>query len=302
MFFLILAGMAIAPLAGAQSSAVPLPPTAPPVAAQVLAAGDLITVTVFQAPELATEARLAPDGTFTMPEAGTVALAGRTADQAAALIAERLQHNYLRHPQVEVLVHAFAPEPVTVLGAVGAPGVYSARTYPELGAMLAAAGGLRSPSGERVLVEGPEGTRWSVSASELARGNSIAPLALHAGDVVRVLPAASVYIGGDVVKPGAYVLPASGLTLLEAFTLAGGIRRDSRDRQTRIVHRDADGGTRVEMVDAHLIQQGRARDPDLQPFDLVYVPESLGKAAWFAGLKTVTATASAIVSGVIIFH
>ncbi|MGH9475735.1 MAG: polysaccharide biosynthesis/export family protein [Terriglobales bacterium] len=299
----LLLGLLLLTIAAAgQAATAPPQEFTPPPSAQALAPGDLISVSVFQAPELTTEARLAPDGTFRMPEAGTVSLAGQTAAQAAATLAARLRQNYLLHPEVEVLVRAFAAQPVTVLGAVAAPGVYSARTYPDLGAMLAAAGGLKSPTGERVLVERHGGAPVTLPAAALARGRAASSLPLHAGDTVQVVPAATVYVGGDVAKPGAFVLPASGLTLLEALTLAGGARRDSRAAQTRIVHRSLDGSTRIQWVDARPIMKGWAADPELHAFDLVYVPESLGKAAWFAGLKTVTATASAIVSGVIIFH
>lgn len=292
-----------AALAAAQAATSPIQESTPPVAAQALAPGDLIAVSVFEAPELATQARVAADGTFRMPEAGTVRLAGKTAVQAAELLAARLRQNYLIQPQVEVLVRSFAPEPVTVAGAVGAPGVYSARTYPTLESMLAAAGGLRLSAGERVLVRPADGAApISIPVETLARGHVASGLKLHAGEVVRVLAGAEVYVGGDVVKPGAYPLPASGLTLLEALTLAGGTQRDSLASHTRIVHHGAGGKVSTQWVDALGVMQGRALDPRLRAFDLVYVPASLGRATWFAAVRTVTATAAAIVSGVIIFH
>ena len=276
----------------------------PPPAAQRLQPGDLIAIRVFQAPELATEARLDVAGAITMPAAGRVILAGRSAAGAERALAARLAAAYLKAPQVHVTVREFAPQPVSVLGAVKAPGVYSARSYPNLVAMLAAAGGLVAPEGERILVTRAGAARLplALSSEELARSPRAPAVALHAGDVVRVAPAASVYVGGDVAKPGAYVLPASGLTLVEALSLAGGVRRDSRADHTRIVHRSADGRVSVAWLNANPILEGRQPDVALRPLDLVYVPHSVGRATLFRGLQTAVATGSAIVSGVIIFH
>ncbi|HUX65885.1 MAG TPA: polysaccharide biosynthesis/export family protein [Terriglobales bacterium] len=287
-------------LAAAQAPSAAAPP---PPAAQRLQPGDLIAISVFQAPELATEARLDASGAITMPAAGRVELAGRSAAAAERALAARLQADYLKAPEVHVTVRAFAPQPVSVLGAVKAPGVYSARSYPTLVAMLAAAGGLVAPEGERILVTRAGGAApLALNSEELARSPHAPVIALHAGDVVRVVPAASIYIGGDVAKPGAYLLPASGLTLVEALSLAGGVRRDGRADHTRIVHRAPDGRVRVTWLNANPILDGRAPDVALRPLDLVYVPHSVGRATLFRGLETVVATGSAIISGVIIFH
>lgn len=290
--------------------------TEPPPAAQRLRPGDLIAISVFEAPELATETRLDAAGAITMPEAGRVELAGSTADEAANALAARLRANYLLEPKVQVTVREFAPEPVTVLGAVKYPGVYSARTYSDLASMLAAAGGLIDPEGERILVTEdppPSGAERAAknqagvaplefSAEALAREPGAPAVPLRGGEVVRVVPAASVYIGGDVAKPGAYVLPATGLSLVEALSLAGGVVRNASPAHTRIVHRDGTGRASVEWVNAVPILNGRQPDPPLRPFDLVFVPHSAGRAALEHALTTTVATASAIVSGVIIFH
>lgn len=277
----------------------------PPPEAQRLAVGDLVDVSVFQAPELATEARLDMTGSLTMPVAGTVRLAGDTAPEAEQALAARLRANYLIAPEVHVLVREFSPLPVTVLGAVKNPGVYSARSYPDLTGMLAAAGGIGVGAGERVLLTSTAGTTTRTRAVELSRverGADSAPIELHSGDVVRVVPAATVYVGGDVVKPGAYALPASGLTLLEAITLAGGVVRDGAADHTRIVHSDELGRATVTWVNARRVMQGRADDPELAPFDLIYVPHSVGRATVFRGLETALNVSTTIFTGVIIFH
>lgn len=273
----------------------------PPVQAQVLAPGDLIAVQVYEAPELTTVGRLDAEGVFHMPQAGAVPLAGKTAAGAAATLAARLQQNYLLHPRVQVVVRSFAPEPVTVSGAVGAPGVYSARTYPDLPAMLAAAGGIHPSAGADVEIDPPNGAAVRIPVKLLRRGT--APrVPLHAGDMIRVEPGATVYVGGNVARPGAYPLPPTGLSMLEAITLAGGTERNSRLKRTRIVHRTAKGKLETEWIDAQRVMQGEGTDPQLQPYDLVYVPWSPGKSVLAAGAQLAATTAAQIIFGIIVFH
>lgn len=275
---------------------------APAAAGQALAAGDLVAVSVFETPELATEARLDPAGNLTLPVAGTLHVAGLTAAGAAARIARRLGASYLRHPQVTVLVREFALAPVTVLGAVRQPGVYSARNFPTLGAALAAAGGVEGPAAERVVLTTTAGASQELGLRNLEANGTGADLTLHAGDTVRVVPAATVYVGGDVLHPGAYALPASGLSVLSALSLAGGPLRDGRAQQARIVTHGPEGEAVARAVDAAAILQGRLPDQALRPNDLLYIPHSQARATFFRGLETLVATGSAIVSGVIIFH
>ncbi|MGH9474426.1 MAG: polysaccharide biosynthesis/export family protein [Terriglobales bacterium] len=279
-------------------------PVAPAAAAQRLEPGDLIAVSVFEAPELATEARLDARGAVTVPQAGRVELAGKTAAAAGAAIAARLRPHYLLDPQVEVTVRQFASDPVAVLGAVGRPGVYSARLYPDLAALLAAAGGVQADSGSRVLLShaGSSQPVMSVDAVALLRQTPPPWVPVRSGDTVRVEPASAVYIGGAVVKPGAYAMPASGLTLLEALMLAGGPGPDARLAGARIVHHGGQGWNQTQWLDARPVVAGRALDPALRPLDMVYIPSSLGRAALLHGLQTTVATGAAILSGLIVFH
>lgn len=296
------AGLVLAAVVGggaaAQAPALP----APAAAEQQLAAGDLVAVSVFQTPELTTEVRLDRDGDLAMPVAGTLHVAGLTAAGAAARIAQRLGENYLRHPQVTVLIREFANAPVTVLGAVRQPGVYSARNYTTLGAVLAAAGGVTSADAEQVVLTTAGGARQELGVRSLEAHGTGAELPLQAGETVQVVPAATVYVGGDVLHPGAYSLPASGLTVLSALSLAGGPLRDGRTQQARIVTHGADGAALARAVDADAILQGQMADQPLHPNDLLYIPHSQARATFFRGLETLVATGSAIVSGVIIFH
>ena len=69
----------------------------------VLGPGDSIRVTVFQSPDLTTEARISEHGTLAFPLIGEIALGGLTPTDAAARIAEQLvQGKFVVNPQVSV--------------------------------------------------------------------------------------------------------------------------------------------------------------------------------------------------------
>jgi polysaccharide export outer membrane protein len=65
------------------------------------------------------------DGVFTLPFVGNVQAKGKTADQVAAMLRDRLNGGYLRDPQVTVIVKQAVSQRVTIDGAVVKPGVYA---------------------------------------------------------------------------------------------------------------------------------------------------------------------------------
>ncbi len=272
-----------------------------------LEAGDLIQIRVFQTPELDLTTRIGPAGTITMPAAGPVGLAGLSLAAAERAIAARLRSSgYLLHPQVSILVKRYAGTPVTVLGAVRQPGLYWVRRDRGLLAVLARAGGLDPGAGEQVLVDQPAA---GGQAAETLAVDLNAPDATAAEDIwlrpnalVRVVPPGQLYVGGAVQRPGEFAFPATGLTLLEAVSMAGGTALGAGKKQTWIVRPEANGRRTTRVVNLGAIEAGRAPDPALRPFDLVYIPVNTGKKTLIRGLETAVATGAAIVTGVIVFR
>jgi polysaccharide export outer membrane protein len=89
-----------------------------------LGARDVITVSVFGAPELEREGSIDLAGNFSMPLAGSIAAAGKTPDELASAIEEKLRGRYLRDPQVAVNIKEVKAQTVTVDGEVREPGLY----------------------------------------------------------------------------------------------------------------------------------------------------------------------------------
>ena len=91
---------------------------------------DKIAVSVFGAPEMDREGTVDAAGNFSMPLAGTILAAGKTPDELASAIEDKLRGRYLRDPQVAVNIKEAKSQMVTIDGEVRQPGL-----YPVLGRM-----------------------------------------------------------------------------------------------------------------------------------------------------------------------
>jgi polysaccharide export outer membrane protein len=93
--------------------------------ANTLAANDLLEVRVYQEADLSGMYRVAPDGAITFPLCGKVAVGGLTPTAAAEAITACLKKDFLRRPQVSVMVKEFNSKKVFVFGEVSKPGAYA---------------------------------------------------------------------------------------------------------------------------------------------------------------------------------
>ncbi|HEY0456146.1 MAG TPA: polysaccharide biosynthesis/export family protein [Verrucomicrobiae bacterium] len=101
--------------------------TQPPATATqsyILSPNDVVQVHVYQEDDLETKMRIGKDGTSSFPLIGGVRIGGKTVEQAAQLIRDRLAKDYLVNPQVTLTVVEYAKRRFTVLGQVQRPGTY----------------------------------------------------------------------------------------------------------------------------------------------------------------------------------
>lgn len=89
-----------------------------------LGPGDEIVLSVFGTPELDRTGIVDAAGNFAIPLAGTVAAAGRTPEEFADAVEEKLRGPYLKNPKVSVNVKQSTAQTVTIDGEVRQPGIY----------------------------------------------------------------------------------------------------------------------------------------------------------------------------------
>src|SRR4029077_12875888 len=84
-----------------------------------LGVGDLLDVSVYNVPELATKSRLGNNGDLSLPLIDYVHLAGLTVEEAQALIEKRLSDGgFVKNPHVTLNVDQSASQGISLLGEV----------------------------------------------------------------------------------------------------------------------------------------------------------------------------------------
>ncbi len=124
----------------------------------VIGSGDLLSMQVFDVPELTREVRVSQTGTIGIPLVPVrLHVSGLTELQAELKIAEVLEANGLvSHPEVSVVVKEKKSKPITVVGAVVRPMVYQADRQVTLLDVLAEVGGISGDAGDSVIISRAE--------------------------------------------------------------------------------------------------------------------------------------------------
>lgn len=273
---------------------------------------DLIEVNVFEVPELAVTNRVTASGTISLPLIGPVHVAGRTPQEIERSVEEALKKNYVNDPHATVFVREYASQPVSVIGAVRLPGIYQIKGQKLLLDMLAMAQGVDSGAGNVIQVirsnGGSDGvadqetpTRETVSidvADLFENGKTDLNVPIHAGDIINVLKAGSVFVVGEVVRPNEFVLRnGKNITVTQAVALGNGFTKDAKKSECLVIRYHRDGSKEEIRADVGKILRGEAVDVTMLPNDILFVPPNKIKTGAMRALDS----AIAIVSGRLVY-
>lgn len=236
-----------------------------------LGAGDVVRVVVYQNPDLTLETRVSETGVISYPLLGNVRIGGLGVGAAEKLIADGLRNgNFVKSPQVTLILLQVKGNQASVLGQVNRPGRYPIETADmRLTDLLANAGGVAGSGGDQLVLTGTRNGQPYRLEIDLpgvfganGRGNDVL---IQNGDVLWVDRAPLVYIYGEVQRPGPMRLER-GMTLMQALAAGGGLNQRGTERGIRVHRKSAEG--KVEVVQP-------AMDDALKDGDVVYVKESL---------------------------
>jgi polysaccharide biosynthesis/export protein len=280
---------------------------------------DLLDISVFDVPDLDRTVRVSASGDISLPLLGMVPVAGQTPQELEASLADELRAHFMKDPQVTVFVKEMQSHGVSVFGAVSKPGVYQIRGAKSLIEVLAMAEGLADDAGDTVtIVRGAaDGAAFApaaddtppsaadltieVSIQKLLQGDDPASNVLvFPGDIVKVAQAGTVYVIGEVHKPGGFLLHTNeNISVLQAISLAAGLTSTAARSQARIIRTDPATGKRMEIaLNLSKILSGKQDDLALESRDIVFVPNSATRSGLYRGgeaLETIT-------TGLLIYH
>jgi polysaccharide biosynthesis/export protein len=243
-------------------------------------------------------------GDMNLPLIGKMHADGLPIEKLEAEVNRRLQEYYVE-PGITASIAEYRKRPVSVIGAVGTPGMLNIRGEPPLMEVLSQAGGLRPDAGPIVRITRLESYQPLPlpGTHKDQDGNSVAEIELKAlfeaqdsslnirmkpHDVVTVTTGQSVYVVGTVKRAGGFPLNGKqAMSVLEALSLAGGLDVRAASKNARILRAAAaDSSTRQEVaVDLSKILKGAQPDQYLSPTDILFVPNSAAKNVTFRTIE-----------------
>jgi polysaccharide export outer membrane protein len=245
-----------------------------------LGAGDLLQVSVYNVPELASKVRISNAGDVYLPLIDYVHVEGLTEEEAQTLIEKRLEDGgFVRNPHVHIFVDEASSQGVTVIGEVSKPGIYPEVGDHKLYEVISQAGGFSSSASRKIAIlrrNQAEPIRIDLPrnlADDLSGNVEIQP-----GDTITVPRAPIIYVVGDVGKPAGLLVDNGQLTVLQALALTGGANRTAKLGGARIIRKGPTGMTETK-VEIKKMLEAKAPDMVLQADDILFVPVSGARVA-----------------------
>lgn len=164
---------------------------------------DVLDIAVFKVPELSKSVQVSEAGTISLPLAGQVAVAGKSAQEVERDLEAKLGAKFIRNPQVTVYVKEYNSQRVTVEGAVRKPGIFPLKGKTTLLQVLAMA---ESPDKETAssivaVFRTIDGRRYAArfDIEEIRSGRAEDPI-MRQGDVVIVDTSTSKLVFNNFVR------------------------------------------------------------------------------------------------------
>jgi protein involved in polysaccharide export with SLBB domain len=287
---------------------------APKESAYVVGPGDVLQLSVWQAPNLDRQLTVRADGMVVLPMAGEMRAAGLTLKQLEEQVARRLGDFNRSVTQASVTVAEQTSRSIYVLGRVISPGKYAYADAVNLFDLVREAGGFAEDALKtRVKVVHRQGEQERIEYADVEQAlddGSIDQLPLvRPGDTV-IVPKRNgsaeagsdgVQIVGEVRSPAIYALEDVN-DLVGVMLLAGGPTEQANLKRVRLVRSDAKAvTTSTEFnVEDYLKQGNVSQNPTCQPGDTVWVPRKRG--AWARSLRIVPLVLGSIASGIGIYY
>ena len=235
----------------------------------LLGGGDSVKITVYEQPDLTTVVRINHLGTISFPFLGEVSVGGLTPDAAGQLIASGLKKGgFVKVPQVSLTVEEYRSHQISVMGKVNKPGRFTLETKTLVVDLLARAGGLTTDAADVITVvrnDANRQARYQIDLLKFYGGDMAQNIELISGDIILVPKMNTFYVYGEVNRPGVYRLQ-SGMTAMQALSVAGGLTGRGSSGGIKISRRRSDGTIQnfeIELTDM------------LQTNDVLYVKERL---------------------------
>jgi polysaccharide export outer membrane protein len=298
-------------------------PQAPPSRAIpdcIISPDDVLTISVYDAPDVTGEYRVSPTGQIEIPLlSAPIVAAGLTPSQLSELISESYRKAEIySHPRVTVTMKESRVHAIAIAGAVKKPQIYPVFGKTTLLDLLSQAEGLADDAGSVAIVtRGDIATQilkssedcgatskrsfcdnpLSIDLSRLTEtGDPLLNVDLYPGDRVTVQRAGIIYVVGAVNRPGGFPMKAGQekMTVIQALALAEDLKPTAAQNRAMIIRKNpaATDGREEIAVNLTKVLAGHELDTRLQANDILFVPDSAGKRALHRGAEAAVTAAT----------
>lgn len=242
--------------------------------------GDKIQVEVWNRPELSGEHLVGPYGNITLPMIGEFQVGGSTRNNTTKSIKTAYAKLY-DDPIVTVRILEYMNNKVYVLGRVSNPGIIHLDGNATILEALSMAGGLPTQDKSAFLskcyiIRGREQIIWIDLLQLLGNANLKLNIGLANNDIIYIPDSldASVFVMGEVNRPGSYPIQTSGMSFLDAINQAGGPTENANVTQIRLVRNMRENEDSIIIDLDKIISKGDfSQNQTLKDNDIIYVPK-----------------------------
>ncbi|HEY0169533.1 MAG TPA: polysaccharide biosynthesis/export family protein [Pyrinomonadaceae bacterium] len=270
----------------------------------LLGPGDVLDLRVYNEPQFNGPLVVDDEGNVAIPFIEAPIRAQCRSDREIKVDVIKALSKYLNKPQVSLrITEAKSRPPAVVFGAVRSPSRVQMQRRVKLLDLLATSGGITEAAGGDIqifhteAVMCPEAEDLLVAAvpvdsykptdptqvgydiyslRELKDGKAEANPVIRPGDIVIVQEALPVYIMGAVRSPQGIYLK-NDMQLKQAIAMVGGLVKEAK-ASSIVIWRRKKGQAEPEkmIVNYNDIKKEKAKDIELQPYDIVEVPDNSG--------------------------
>lgn len=281
--------------------------------AQKIGPNDLLSISVYGAPELTRTVRVSAEGFLRLPmlkqkiEAKGLLPSDLEEKIVAALSGEQI----LVEPVVTVTIAEYHSRPISVAGAVRVPLTFQALGKTTLLEALTRAQGLSSDAGPEILVTRPALTPGGVPQVQripvkglIDSADPALNVILEGGEEVRVPQVGRIFVVGNVKHPGAFKIEDGyGLTVLKALAMAEGLTPYSTKQA--FIYRHLDGPASEPQqevpIDLRKILDRKVPDVALMTNDILYIPDNRSQRMTMTTIDRAIGFASSTASGILVY-
>lgn len=255
--------------------------------------GDLLAINVFGDEDMSDlNVRIDAKGLVQIPLIEEVTVGGMSVRQVRDVLKKQFE-KHLNKPWITVQVKDYRSQPIYLLGQVNQPGVVYLDRPTNLVQALAHGRGLTANADLRSARLIRDGRVLAVDIYRLLKqGDVTQNIWLKPNDCIHIPDNSDrrLFVLGEVQRPGMLSMGAEPMDVLQAITAAGGLRDRTPDlKSIRIIRSLSPTRGELLAIDLDSVLQGRGRLVQLQPGDVVIVPQT-GLEDWNDIINALTPT------------